>query len=142
MRRCRVLPYSPRTGCIGTARWKKRAAQKSFSITWEHRAAHLPFSFLYRVLIYPLSLLSFSSSNHSTYCKLFTFAMASTSRLGTSALRSTSIAAKPVVQSAAFNGLRCYSTGKAKVRSTSITVIPRIFILMSLPSIVLEGDFR
>ncbi|PYI30855.1 citrate synthase citA [Aspergillus indologenus CBS 114.80] len=40
--------------------------------------------------------------------------MASTLRLGTSALRSSGMAAKPVVQSAAFNGLRCYSTGKAK----------------------------
>lgn len=42
--------------------------------------------------------------------------MASTMRLGAFALRSTSITAKPAVQSAAFNGLRCYSTGKAKVR--------------------------
>lgn len=44
--------------------------------------------------------------------------MASYLRLGTSALRSSSLAAKPVVQSAAFNGLRCYSTGKAKVCTT------------------------
>lgn len=88
------------------------------------------FLFSYRVLIYPLSLLSFFPSNHSTYCKLFTFTMASTLRLGTSALRSSSIAAKPVVQSAAFNGLRCYSTGKAKVRFTSITISHRTFILM------------
>lgn len=40
--------------------------------------------------------------------------MASALKLGTSTLRS-SIAAKPAVQSAAFNGLRAYSTGKAKV---------------------------
>ncbi|EYE95868.1 citrate (Si)-synthase CIT1 [Aspergillus ruber CBS 135680] len=39
--------------------------------------------------------------------------MASALKLGTSTLRS-SIAAKPAVQSAAFNGLRAYSTGKAK----------------------------
>lgn len=43
--------------------------------------------------------------------------MASTLRLGTSAIRSSTLAGKPVVQSAALNGLRCYSTGKAKVRS-------------------------
>lgn len=41
--------------------------------------------------------------------------MASALKLGTSTLRS-SIAVKPAVQSAAFNGLRAYSTGKAKVR--------------------------
>lgn len=43
--------------------------------------------------------------------------MASTLRLGTSALRSSTLVGKPVVQSAALNGLRCYSTGKAKVCS-------------------------
>jgi citrate synthase len=42
--------------------------------------------------------------------------MASTLRLGTSALRSSTLAGKPVVQSAVLNGLRCYSTGKTKVR--------------------------
>ena len=41
--------------------------------------------------------------------------MATSLRFGTSALRS-SLAAKPAVQSAAFNGLRAYSTGKTKVR--------------------------
>ena len=50
---------------------------------------------------------------HSTTPRFFT--MASALKLGTSTLRS-SIAAKPAVQSAAFNGLRAYSTGKAKVR--------------------------
>ncbi|PWY79552.1 hypothetical protein BO70DRAFT_50067 [Aspergillus heteromorphus CBS 117.55] len=48
--------------------------------------------------------------------------MASTLRLGTSALRSTTLAAKPTVQSAAFNGLRCYSTGKSKVCVAPITI--------------------
>ena len=41
--------------------------------------------------------------------------MATSLRFGTSALRS-SLATKPVAQSAAFNGLRAYSTGKTKVR--------------------------
>lgn len=40
--------------------------------------------------------------------------MASTLRLSSSAFRST-LVKKPVVQSAAFNGLRCYSSAKAKV---------------------------
>ncbi|KAN0072584.1 Citrate synthase-like protein [Elaphomyces granulatus] len=40
--------------------------------------------------------------------------MASSLKLGTSVLRSSSFAMKPAMHSAAFNGLRCYSTGKAK----------------------------
>lgn len=66
-----------------------------------------------------LSLLSFSLSILPTApstSPLLHTTMASTLRLGTSALRS-SIAAKPAVQSAAFNGLRAYSTGKTKVCS-------------------------
>lgn len=43
--------------------------------------------------------------------------MATSLRLGASALRSSTAAVNPAVQSAAFNGLRCYSTGKAKVRA-------------------------
>lgn len=39
--------------------------------------------------------------------------MASSLRLGSSALRSS--LAKPAVQTAALNGVRCYSAGKAKV---------------------------
>lgn len=41
--------------------------------------------------------------------------MATSLRLGASALRSSRAIANPVAQSIAFNGLRCYSNGKAKV---------------------------
>lgn len=58
-------------------------------------------SFLFSFLLLPLSL---------SFIHPPTFTMASALRLGTSALRS-SIANKPAVQSAAFNGLRAYSTG-------------------------------
>lgn len=46
--------------------------------------------------------------------------MASSLRLGSSALRS-SLVSKPVVQSAALNGVRCYSAAKAKVRLSAKT---------------------
>lgn len=68
--------------------------------------------------------------------------MASTLRLSSSAFRST-LVKKPVVQSAAFNGLRCYSSAKAKVCDN------RFMKLLSLPNCILtwsylvpQGDVR
>jgi hypothetical protein len=37
-------------------------------------------------------------------------------RLGSSAFRTSSLISKPIVQNAAFNGLRCYSTSKTQVQ--------------------------
>lgn len=103
---CRELPYHGCTGSIVTVRWKNDGP---------HLEEEAPFiSCFFSLPSFFFPFLSFFSL-HPFHTTPHVLTMATSLRFGTSALRS-SLATKPVAQSAAFNGLRAYSTGKTKVR--------------------------
>lgn len=108
--------YPPNTGSTSTITEKSAAQlQQQLSRAFLGKTSQHSLFFIASLppCSYPLLFSPYSPCRSSITHEI----MATSLRLGASALRSSQAIASPAVQSAAFNGLRCYSTGKAKVCS-------------------------